>query len=246
MLHTRLASADLTQFLLEARTIAGLIHPHIVRVLEFGIEGGTRADQSTIDIEGGIPYLIMDYAPGGTLRQRYPKGRRIAPAQIVSYVGQIAEALLYAHEKKLIHRDVKPENMLLGLNNEIVLSDFGIAAVAHAEQSMLTQEMAGTIPYIAPEQIKGKPRPASDQYSLAVVAYEWLSGSRPFQGNSQWEIIQQHMSVAPTSLHARDASLPQSIDDVVLKALAKDPLQRFESVKAFADALTQAISTPSS
>jgi Protein kinase domain len=244
VLHTRLTSADLTQFLLEARTIAGLIHPHIVRVLEFGVEGGTEADQSAINIEGGIPYLIMDYAPGGTLRQRYPKGRRIPLMQIVSYTGQIAEALYYAHAKKLIHRDIKPENMLLGQNDEVLLSDFGIVAVAHAEHSMHTQEMAGTIPYIAPEQIKGKPRPASDQYSLAVVVYEWLSGTRPFQGDSQWQVIEQHMYATPVSLRTKDASIPQSVDNVVLKALAKDPLQRFDNVRAFAAALEQASRHP--
>ncbi len=124
--------------------------------------------------------------------------------------------------------------MLLGHNDEVLLSDFGIVAVAHAEHSMSTQEMAGTVPYIAPEQIKGKPRPASDQYSLAVVVYEWLSGTRPFQGDSQWQVIEQHMSATPVSLCTKNASIPQAVDNVVLKALAKDPLQRFESVNAAA------------
>jgi eukaryotic-like serine/threonine-protein kinase len=226
---------------MEARTIAGLIHPHIVRVLEFGVEGSELdVEQSAFEAEGGIPYLIMDYAPGGTLRKCYPKGTRVPLSKIVVYVEQVAEALHYAHGKKLIHRDVKPENMLLGHNNEVLLSDFGIVAAAHGEHSIRTQEMAGTIPYMAPEQIKGKPRLASDQYALAIVVYEWLSGYRPFQGDNQWDIIEQHLSVPPIRLRMKDPSIPPAVDEVVFKALSKDPLNRFENVKAFAEALKQA------
>src|SRR5438445_1652174 len=99
VLHTQLASDDMERFRAEARTIAHLIHPHIVRVLEFGIEGKT-------------PFLVMDYAPHGTLRQRHPKGTRLPLETVVNYTKQVAEALQYAHEKKLIHRDIKPENLL--------------------------------------------------------------------------------------------------------------------------------------
>lgn len=101
--EVRLASGDTEQFRSEARTIANLIHPHIVRVLDFGVENG-------------IPFLVMDYAINGTLRQQYPKGSRLPLATIVSYTKQVAEALQYAHDQKLIHRDIKPENMLLGRN----------------------------------------------------------------------------------------------------------------------------------
>src|SRR5205814_235336 len=145
----------------------------------------------------------------------------------VPYVKHVAEALQYAHDKKRIHRDIKPENMLIGRKNEVLLSDFGIAAVAHSERSMSTQEMAGTIPYMAPEQIRGKPRPASDQYALGIVIYEWLCGSRPFQG-SQWEIFDQHMSTFPLPFYKKGVSVSPAVEAVVMKALAKDPLQRFE------------------
>ncbi len=117
MLHTQLASTDIEQFRIEARTMAHLIHPYIVRVLEFGVEGRT-------------PFLVMDYAPKGTLRERHPKGTRLPLATVVSYLKQIAPALQYAHEQKLIHRDIKPENLLVGRTDEILLSDFGIALVA--------------------------------------------------------------------------------------------------------------------
>src|SRR5947199_2060548 len=136
VLHTQLTSDDVDKFRIEARTIARLIHPHIVRVLEFGTEGKT-------------PYLVMDYAPNGTLRQRHPKGVILPLPLIVSYVGQLADALRYAHDEKLIHRDVKPDNMLLGRRNEVLLSDFDIALVAQSSRYQSAQEIAGTMAYMA-------------------------------------------------------------------------------------------------
>src|SRR5256884_1346504 len=173
MMHTQLTREDIISFRIEARIIAHLIHPNIVRVLEFGMEGENS-------------YLVMDFAPGGTLRQRYPKGTTLPLLTIVSYVKQIADALQYAHDERLIHRDVKPENLLLGRRNEVLLSDFGIALVAqssHYNSTRSIQDLAGTIAYMAPEQIQSQAVPASDQYSLGVVVYEWLSGARPFHGS---------------------------------------------------------------
>src|SRR5947199_2120768 len=181
VLHTQLTSDDVDKFRIEARTIARLIHPHIVRVLEFGVEGKT-------------PFLVMDYAPHGTLRQRHPKGVTLPLPTIVSYVKQVAEALQYAHDEKVIHRDIKPENMLLGRRNDILLSDFGIALVAQSSRYQSTQDMAGTMAYMSPEQIQGKPRPASDQYSLGIVVYEWLRGRRPFHGSVR-ELVGQHLTI---------------------------------------------------
>ena len=217
---------DLEGFLKEAQTIAQLVHPHIVRVLEFGLDGET-------------PFLVMDYATGGTLRQRHPKGTQLPMATIVAYVKQVADALHYAHTEKLIHRDLKPENMLLGRRNEVLLSDFGIAIVAQSSHVQSTQEVVGTITYMSPEQIQGKPRPASDQYSLGVVVYEWLSGKRPFHG-SFTELCTQHMFAPPPPLHEIIPTIPPAVEQVVMTALAKDPKQRFGSVLAFATALEQA------
>jgi len=157
ILHTQLADADdIENFQLEAQTVASLIHPHIVRVLDF-------------DVKDGVPFLVIDYAPNGSLRRQHAKGVPLPLPTIVSYVKQIANALQYAHEQKLIHRDVKPENMLLGRRDEVLLSEFGIATIAQSSRYQGTQDMAGTITYMAPEQIQGKPRPASDQYALGVV-----------------------------------------------------------------------------
>ncbi|HVB23393.1 MAG TPA: serine/threonine-protein kinase [Ktedonobacteraceae bacterium] len=234
VLHTQLSADSMDEFRTEARTIARLIHPSIVRVLEFGIEEKT-------------PFLVMDYAPNGTLRQKHPKGVPLPLTTIVSYVKQIASALHYAHEEKLIHRDVKPENMLVGRRDEILLSDFGIALVAQSSRLQSTQEVVGTVSYMAPEQIQGKPRPASDQYALGIVVYEWLSGTRPFQG-SFTELCTQHMFASPPSLREKMPNISNDVELVVMTALAKDPKARFGTLQAFANALEQAsqsVSRPS-
>src|SRR5579859_2920250 len=227
VLTTRLTSEDVEGFRTEARTIARLKHPQIVRVLEFGVESGT-------------PFLVMDYAPNGTLRSLHPKGSQLPLPMIVTYVKQVAAALHYAHEQKLVHRDIKPENMLLDDRNEVLLSDFGIATVAQSSRYQGTQEVAGTVAYMAPEQVQGHPRPASDQYSLGIVVYEWLTGERPFHG-SFTEIATQHVLAPPPPLREKVPSLSLLVEQVVMTALAKDPKERFASIQAFATALEQAI-----
>ncbi len=154
-------------------------------------------------------------------------------ATVVSYVKQVAEGLQYAHDQRLIHRDVKPENMLLGFQQEVLLSDFGIALTAHSSFSQNTQHVAGTILYMAPEQIAGHARPASDQYALGVVVYEWLCGNRPFQGTFT-EIALQHTAKPPPPLRLYLPAMPVEIEQVVMTTLQKDPQQRFPSVRAFA------------
>ncbi len=227
LLHTQLASAgEVEKFRVEARTVATLVHPHIVRVLDFGVQEGT-------------PFLVMDYAPNGSLRQMFPPGKPIAPALLALSVRQVAEALQYAHDQRLIHRDVKPENMLLGRNNEVLLTDFGIATVSQTSSQQSTQAIAGTAAYMAPEQLQGHPRPASDQYALGVAVYEWLSGERPFHG-SFTEIASQHILVPPPPLRAKLPMLSPAVEQVVLTALAKDPKERFGSMRAFATAFEQA------
>ncbi len=226
VLHTQLTQEMRVHFLGEAQTIARLKHPHIVLVLDFGVENM-------------IPFLVMEYAPNGTLRQRHPRGSRLSLPLIVSYVKQIAGALQHAHDQRLIHRDVKPENMLLGPNNRVLLSDFGIATIAHTSSSLHTLDISGTIAYMAPEQVQGKSRPASDQYSLAIITYEWLTGYCPFQGSFA-EIASQHMFAPIPPLQMPSQALPPDVERVLRKALAKDPDARFARVEAYANALEQA------
>jgi serine/threonine protein kinase len=226
VLRTSLKDEEMERFLKEAQTLVGLRHPNIVRVLEFGVEGD-------------IPFLVIDYAPGGTARSRYPTGSRLPLTTTVAYVKQIAAALQYAHNRGIIHRDVKPENILLDFDQHILLSDFGLALFAPSTELLSTQEGAGTAPYMPPEQLQGKPTFASDQYSLGIVTYEWLCGRRPFEGN-YWALINQHVHVAPAPLRQIYHELPAAVETVVLRALAKDPQQRFVSVQAYAFALERA------
>jgi serine/threonine protein kinase len=226
ILQTKVTDDELEAFLKEARTVASLVHPHIVRVMDFGVQSDT-------------PFLVLDFAPNGSLRQRHPRGTQLPLNTIVSYVRQIAEGLQHAHDEKFIHRDVKPENMLLGRRNDVLLSDFGIADIAQSSRYQSTQEAAGTAAYMAPEQIQGKPRQASDQYALGIVVYEWLSGNRPFRG-SFTELCAQHIYASPPPLHEKMPAISPHVEQVVMTALAKDPRQRFKSIHAFANALEQA------
>ena len=226
VLRAQLAPQDIDRLLQEARTIAQLNHPHIVRVLDFRIDGPT-------------PFLVMEYASEGTLRQAHPRGSIVPLARVVSYVKQVAAALQHAHAAKLIHRDVKPENMLLRSRDEVLLSDFGITTVAHSLSSLKTLDHSGTPQYMAPEQIQGKPCLASDQYALGIVVYEWLCGNPPFQGDAM-QVLHQQGSASPPPLRDKVPTISPAVERVVLRALAKDPQQRFESIEAFAIALEKA------
>jgi outer membrane protein assembly factor BamB/serine/threonine protein kinase len=230
LLKGAFAQKDIDQFLAEAKTVVSLEHPNIVHVITFSV-----AEMNSWH----IPFLVLEYAPNGTLRQRHPSGTALPLGTIIPYVRQISAALQYAHNKKFIHRDIKPENMLVGRHNEILLSDFGIALTTPQSGTLETQEMAGTVAYMAPEQIKGHPRAASDQYSLAVIVYEWLCGERPFLG-PPWEVINKHFYADPPPLREKVPTISPAVEQVVLRALAKQPQQRFPTVHEFATALEQA------
>ncbi len=226
LLRTSLKESDIENFLTEAQTLASLNHPYIVRVLEYVVEQG-------------MPVLIMDYAQAGTIRNRHPRSSVLPLKTVITYSKQIAIALQYAHNHNIIHRDVKPENMLLGPQEQILLSDFGLALLTSSPEFLSSQKTVGTIAYMAPEQIRGKPTFASDQYALAVVAYEWLCGKRPFEGK-YFELARQHFYAAPPSLHDHVPTVPTMVEEVILRALAKDPRDRFISIQAFAYALERA------
>ena len=232
ILRTQLVEDNVENFRTEARTLAHLKHPNIVQVLDFGV-----ADMT--------PYLVMQYALNGTLRQRHPRGVPVPLNIVVSYVKQMASALQYAHNQKLIHRDIKPENMLVGELNQILLSDFGIAVVTASARAVGpalatgSWDPAGTVSYMAPEQIQGQTVPSSDQYALAIVAYEWLTGVLPFKG-PYIEVVMQQISATPVSLREKVPSLSQEVEQVVITALNKDPQRRFGRVEAFANALEHA------
>ncbi len=214
VLNGRPTSEKLEQFLTEASITAKLPHRHIVQVFDF-------------DEESSSPFLVMQYAPNGSLEARH-RGERLPLATIVSYVKQISEALDYAHRRRVIHCDVKPNNILLDANDNVLLSDFGIA-VTTGRYAPIPRIFGG----------RGRPLPASDQYSLGIMVYEWLSGHPPFYGSS-YEIAMQHVHDSPPPLRRAAQRTPHAVQRVVLRALEKDPAERFSSVGSFALALERA------
>jgi outer membrane protein assembly factor BamB len=218
---------DLKGFLTEARTMR-LHHPHIVTLLDFGLS------------HENIAYLVMEYATGGSLRNRHPSGTPLPLETINTYVAQLASALQYAHDHHVIHRDIKPQNILLRADDSLLLSDFGMAEVMEQSHVVTRSGLIGTPAYMAPEQSQGKPKPASDQYALAVLVYEWLTGRVPFQGSPQ-EVVEQHRLDMPPSLQKLRPELPPQVVQVVSQALAKKPGHRFDTVEQFAEALQIAL-----
>src|SRR6266516_4523808 len=226
VLRSRVDSPSQADFLAEARQVSHLVHPHIIRVFDFGME----AEAS---------FLVMDYAPYGNLRQLHPPRTVVPLSTIVSYVRALASALQHAHDQHLIHRDLKPENVLLGPKHEVLLSDFGLALLTCGTESLQIRGQFGTLAYMAPEQIQGQPSPASDQYALAVMIYEWLCGQLPFVGSAA-RISNQHLYTAPEPLCERHPTIPLAVEQVVFKGLSKEPALRFVDVLSFATALTEA------
>ncbi|GHO86421.1 serine/threonine-protein kinase [Dictyobacter formicarum] len=216
------------KFLTRTDSLTHLSHPNIVPILDFGIKNN-------------VAFIAMKYVPDGNLRQRYPRGTRVELATIIEYVQQISAAIQYIHDLGLVHRDIKPHNLLVDKNTGIMLSDFGTTIISHSLSPIQAslREFEGTAPYAAPEQLQGKPCRNSDQYALGIMIYEWLSGDWPFNG-SFYEVTHQHLFVAPPAFKERGLNCPTNIEQVILRALEKDPAKRFPSVKRFAEELTWA------
>ena len=205
VLHTQVAPEDMTQFQQEARILAGLKHPHIVNIFDFGIEERT-------------PYLMMSYAQGGSLRTCHPKGTVLPVATAVEYVKQVGQALQYAHDKDIVHRDLKPENILLNGNGEVLLADLGIAVVLDKTKRI---DVTGTPSYMAPEQFNGDVSKKSDQYALGCIAYELLTGQRPFAASDFFGLMYKHLNEEPTPPTRLNPQIPLHLEQAILKALAK-------------------------
>jgi serine/threonine protein kinase len=238
VLRTALSDKEKRRFHEGARLLANLSHPQIVHVLEFAVTQRWVTIQNKRTVED-ISFLVMDFVPGHNLRTACPAGSTLSLDAVARYIKQAASPLQYAHDRGIIHRGIKPENLLLNKHQQVLLSDFGLALFAPSPDLLNMQDRAGTAPYAAPEQLRGKPVFASDQYALGIIAYEWLCGHRPFAG-ADVEVIRQHISVSPPPIRQKRPSIPATVEDVILKALAKDPQQRFASVTAFAQALEDA------
>lgn len=223
----------------EAQTIAKLNHPHILPLFDF--------DEASSD--GSTPtYMVMPFCPEGSfkdwLKQRGDRGL-LAPRDVVQLVRQAADALQYAHDRGIIHRDVKPANFLIRSNRDnpncpdLLLADFGVAKIT-AAATRSSQSVRGTPVYMSPEQWSGAPVPATDQYALAIMAYELLTGQSPFQGNTN-QMMYQHLMAPPPPPTSINPTLPLSVNAVILRALAKDPAERYPTITEFARALQQAL-----
>lgn len=233
--HVRLKDGLVDSFLIQARALAQLVHPHILRVRDAGVENL-------------VPFIAMDYVPYVTLQQRSSPGIPKPLPGIFPLLQPLAEALQYAHNNGFIHKNIRPRTILLGWNNDVLLSNFSIPAVLQSEQQpnhLRAEEVTELLGYMAPEQMKGQAVPASDQYALAVVIYEWLNGDLPFHG-SYGEMVNQHLHVQPPPLRKNVPALSSTVEHVLFRALAKDPQQRFNSIGAFIQALQSAHASSSS
>ena len=214
----------------EARSLAGLHHPNLVEVHHYAEE----AD---------LVYIAMRLVPGGTLKNRLEAvGGPLDVTTTARLVAQVADALQLAHERGLIHLDIKPANILLGRADWPLLADFGITrAISRDQTSRGGERMAGTPLYMSPEQCRGDSIDGrSDQYSLAITAYEMLTGRRPFQAETTEAVLQRQIEDPPPRPREVNPGIPGPVEDVLMRALSKSPDDRYPTVRDFADALSQA------
>jgi serine/threonine protein kinase len=212
----------------EARTMATINHPGVVDVYDYG------SDQQ-------LAFLVMEYVEGDALSRTLSRVGRLTPARTMALVAQAADALQAAHANGIVHRDVKPGNLLVRPNGTLVLTDFGIARSAMVGQLTVAGSVLGTASYISPEQASGAvATAASDVYALGVVAYQCLSGHRPFDGATPIEIAMKHVRDNPRPL---PADIPPAIRSIVDRAMAKDPAARWPTAAAMAGVARQAASS---
>lgn len=236
ILEKKMIGEKSQQFKREAATILTLIHPHIIRFYTYDVYENTA--QSTTQ----YPYIVMEYAPNGSLRQKHSRGTQLDLDTIMQYTRQIVDALEYSHGNQVMHLDVKPENILINAKGHLLLSDFGLATLA--EEKNNAREIQGTASYMSPEQLLGRPEKASDQYALGIMIYEWLCGQLPFTGRTAEEVAQKQLQMSPPPLHSLNPHITPAVEAVVLKALAKEARQRYASVTQFLANLEKAVALP--
>ncbi|CEG22436.1 Serine/threonine-protein kinase PrkC [Planococcus massiliensis] len=214
------------RFQREALSTTSLAHPHIVNIFDVGEEGS-------------LHYLVMEYVPGKTLKEYIIDNSPVAPEQAVKIMKQLASALAHAHQNQIVHRDIKPQNILMDAEGNVKISDFGIAMALSATSYTQTNSVLGTVHYLSPEQARGgTANKKSDIYSLGIVMFELLTGKLPFSGESAVSIALKHLQTETPSLREIVPGMPQSLENVVLKATAKNPQHRYQSASELEEDLS--------
>ena len=222
-------AAFVSRFQREAVSAAALNHPHVVQVYDQGRS------------EDGRLYIAMEHVPGGNLSDLITRRGPLDPAEAARLASQVAEALGSAHEHGIVHRDVKPQNVLLDEAGDAKVADFGIAVAASTSTTSGTNRLFGTPTYMSPEQAMGEQvGPTSDLYSLGVVLYEMLTGSVPFEAEGALATAMKHVTEQPLSPREREPSVPETMDALVMGLLAKNPEDRYQSATHLAEDLRRA------
>jgi eukaryotic-like serine/threonine-protein kinase len=210
----------------EAQAAASFTHPNIIDIYDVGEEGET-------------PYIVMEFGSGENLQQIIEAEGPFDPDDVASLIEQVASALDYAHDRGFVHRDIKPQNILVDEDGLAKVVDFGIAKSLADTDLTVAGTGLGTVHYVSPEQASGlMATPSSDIYSLAVVAYEMVAGQLPFDADTPVGIAMQHVNEPPAPPNRVNPAVPRPVSDIIMRALAKDPTKRFQSASAFASALT--------
>ena len=207
------------RFQREALSASSLSHPNIVEMYDVGEDSGTY-------------YIVMEYVEGMTLKQMIKKKGALSLSEAIDIMLQITDGIKEAHDSYIIHRDLKPQNILIQENGEIKITDFGIAMALNSTQLTQTNSVMGSVHYLPPEQASGKGATIkSDIYSMGILFYELLTGKLPFKGENAVEIALKHMKNDIPSVRSDNPSIPQSVENIILKATAKNPKNRYESAK---------------
>lgn len=221
---------SLRRFRREALSATELSHPNIVNIYDVG--------------DGSQPYIVMEYVDGMDLKQYIQKNHPIPYRKTIDIMAQILDGIAYAHEKNVIHRDIKPHNILIDHNGNVKITDFGIAVALSQNSITQTNSILGSVQYISPEQARGNTvTKQSDIYSLGIVLYELLTGGVPFDGESAVSIALKHFQSTMPSLREFDSKIPQALENVVLKATAKEPKNRYATVLEMKEDLMTSLSS---
>ena len=221
VLRGDLSSDDkfIRRFQREALSVSNLSHPNIVEVYDVGEEDGEH-------------YIVMEYIEGKTLKQLLKKRESLTLTEVIDIMTQLTDGISHAHESYIIHRDIKPQNIMIEDDGKVKITDFGIAMALNATQLTQTNSVMGSVHYLPPEQASGKSATIkSDIYSMGILMYELLTGNVPFKGDNAVEIALQHMKDKIPSIRKQDPSIPQSVENILLKATAKNPRNRYDSAK---------------